>query len=221
MFTIMCNDDIDNHHESNGPANGPEIILFLLMAAPVLLVKNMVCHRCVLSVEEVLRQSDIPFDQVLVGEIHLQEGISENQKSALAGALQKIGLELIDNRMSGLIEKIKHLIQLKARNETDEKDRQLKLSAFLSGSLHHEYSHLSNLFSQIEGRTIENYFIEQRIEKAKELLVYGQLTLAEIAFALDYSSSAHLSSQFKKVTGLTPSHFKGIGTARRKALDQV
>ena len=109
----------------------------------------------------------------------------------------------------------------KARNETDDKERKIKLSTYLSSRLHHEYTSLSKLFSDTEGRTIENFFIMQRIEKAKELLVYGQLSLSEIAFELDYSSVAHLSSQFKKITGLTPSHFKEIGVAKRKTLDQI
>src|ERR1044071_9987330 len=97
----------------------------------------------------------------------------------------------------------------------------MKLSDYLSSQLNHEYTYLSSLFSSIEGRTIENFFIEQRIEKAKELLVYGQTTLSEIAFELEYSSVAHLSGQFKKVTGLTPSYFKTLGASRRKSLDSI
>jgi AraC family transcriptional regulator len=97
----------------------------------------------------------------------------------------------------------------------------IKLSHYLSGNVNHEYTYISSLFSAVEGRTIENYFIEQRIEKAKELLVYGQLTLSQIAFDLEYSSVAHLSAQFKKITGLTPTYFKAIGLARRKALDKI
>lgn len=95
------------------------------------------------------------------------------------------------------------------------------MSTYLSSYLNHEYTYLSGLFSSIEGRTIENYFIEQRIEKAKELIVYGQLTLSEIAFQLEYSSVAHLSSQFKKITGLTPTYFKQLGSSKRKSLDRV
>ena len=109
----------------------------------------------------------------------------------------------------------------KARNEVDKKEIKMNLSAYLSDKLHYEYTHLSSLFSEVEGRTIENYFIEQRIEKAKELLIYDQMTLSEIAFELEYSSTAHLSTQFKKITGLTPSHFKNVGIEKRKALDKV
>lgn len=187
----------------------------------ILQVKNMVCRRCVMSVEEILKKLSIPFRQVLVGEIHLFHKLDARQQQQLKVRLESIGLEWIENRMGGLIEKIKQLVIQKARNEVDEKDRKTKLSVYLTSRLHHEYTYLSGLFSDVEGRTIENFFILQRIEKAKELLVYGQLNLSEIAFELDYSSVAHLSSQFKKTTGLTPSHFKEIGLAKRKTLDQI
>ena len=130
------------------------------MPAEVLFVKNMVCHRCILAVEELLKHADIPFHQVITGEIHLRENISKQQIDLLSGNLAKTGLELIDNRMSGTIEKIKQLVIKKARNEVDEKVTKLKLSAFLSQQLHHEYTYLSSFFSSVEGRTIENYFIE-------------------------------------------------------------
>jgi len=181
----------------------------------------MVCHRCTLAVEEVLRNSAIRYDQVITGEIHLPEDITSEQNDLLRKNLSKIGLELIDNRMSGMIEKIKQLVLKKARNEVNEKEMKTKLSSFLSTHLHYEYTYLSSFFSSVEGRTIENYFIEQRIEKVKELLVYKEMTLSEIAFEMDYSSVAHLSNQFKKITGLTPSHFKQIGSMKRKLLDQV
>ncbi|MEO8085202.1 MAG: AraC family transcriptional regulator [Bacteroidota bacterium] len=191
------------------------------MTSPVALVKNMVCHRCVLSVENILNRASIPFHHVLFGEIHLVNELTVSQKDNLASQLKKVGFELIDNHMSGLIEKIKKLAIQKARNEVDKKEIKLNLSSYLSTKLHYEYTHLSSLFSEVEGRTIENYFIEQRIEKAKELLIYDQMTLSEIAFDLDYSSTAHLSTQFKKITGLTPSYFKKVGIAKRKALDKV
>jgi len=191
------------------------------MSSVILVVKNMVCHRCTLAVEEVLKNSAIRYDQVITGEIHLPEDITSEQNDLLRKNLSKIGLELIDNRMSGMIEKIKQLVLKKARNEVNEKEMKTKLSSFLSTHLHYEYTYLSSFFSSVEGRTIENYFIEQRIEKVKELLVYKEMTLSEIAFEMDYSSVAHLSNQFKKITGLTPSHFKQIGSMKRKLLDQV
>ncbi|MBK9985195.1 MAG: helix-turn-helix transcriptional regulator [Saprospiraceae bacterium] len=181
----------------------------------------MVCHRCVLSVEAILDKAAIPFHNVTFGEIHLLDEISPEQIALLSTKLKEIGFELIDNHMSGIIEKIKVLVLQKARNEVDKTDARVNLSSYLSEKLHYEYTHLSSIFSDVEGRTIENFFIEQRIEKAKELLIYNQMTLSEIAFELDYSSTAHLSAQFKKITGLTPSHFKEVGLAKRKALDKV
>lgn len=191
------------------------------MPADILFVKNMVCHRCILAVEDVLRSSTIPFQQVITGEIHLSENLTEKQNDLLGTNLSKIGLELIGNKTNSTIEKIKQLVIKKARNEVVEKEIKLKLSAYLSKHLHHEYTYLSSLFSSVEGRTIENYFIEQRIEKVKELLVYNEMTLSEIAFEMEYSSLAHLSNQFKKITGLTPSHFKEVGSQKRKLLDKI
>ena len=191
------------------------------MSSKILLVKNMVCQRCVLAVEDILHKLNIPFSKAIIGEIHLVDELPVLKKEELKDKLAMIGFELIDNHTSGLIEKIKSLVIKKARNETGENESKLKLSNFLSEKLHHEYTYLSSLFSSVEGRTIENYFIEQRIEKAKELLVYGQMTLSEIAYNLEYSSVAHLSGQFKKITGLTPSHFKEIGTSMRKSLDSI
>ncbi|MEO6230864.1 MAG: AraC family transcriptional regulator [Ferruginibacter sp.] len=191
------------------------------MSSEILFVKNMVCHRCTLAVEDVLQKAAIPYLQVITGEIHLPEKVTQEQNDVLSKALSKTGLELIDNKMSGTIEKIKQLVIKKARNEVEEKDANLKLSVYLSQRLHHEYTYLSSSFSSVEGRTIENYFIEQRIEKVKELIVYKEMTLSEIAFDMEYSSVAHLSSQFKKITGHTPSHFKQVGAQKRKLLDQV
>ena len=191
------------------------------MQTTIILVKNMVCHRCVLAVEAILENEAIPFQKVLFGEIHLNNELTEPHRKILVTRLKCIGFELIDTQLSGLIEKIKLLVIKKARNEGDIKDDRLNLSTYLSDKLHYEYTHLSSLFSSAEGRTIENFCIEQRIEKAKELLIYDQMTLSQIAYELDYSSTAHLSNQFKKITGLTPSYFKAIGAERRKALDKV
>lgn len=155
------------------------------MASNMLFVKNMVCHRCILAVKEILIKLSIPFQQVSIGEIHLLESISKEQSDLLSTNLVKIGLELIDNRMRGMVEKIKQLVLMRARKEVDAKEHKMKLSVFLSEHLHHEYTYLSSFFSAIEGRTIENYFIEQRIEKVKELLVYKEMTLSEIAFEME------------------------------------
>lgn len=181
----------------------------------------MVCSRCILFVEQILKQLDIPFHEIKIGEIHLCKPLDIPTKVVLSKQLESIGLEIIDNRLNKLIERTKQLIIQKARNDLPENDQDITLSKFLSQKLAIEYTYLSSLFSSIEGRTVENYFIEQRIEKVKEMLVYDQLNLSEIAFELNYSSVAHLSSQFKKTTGLTPSHFKKIGASRMKALDLV
>jgi AraC family transcriptional regulator len=181
----------------------------------------MVCSRCVMTVTTILQKLNIDFESVLIGEVHRKGALNPQQRKNFKAELEAVGFELIDNHTGGLIEKIKQHIIAKARNEVEAKETKMNLSAFLTSKMNYEYSHLSSLFSSVEGRTIENYFIEQRIEKAKELLVYGQLTLSEIAFQLDYSSTAHLSAQFKKVTGLTPSHFKEIGAAKRQSIDKV
>jgi len=192
-----------------------------IMPNEVVFVKNMVCHRCILTVENILKELSLPFQQVTTGEIHLTAILKPQEYHLLASSLEKTGLKLIDNKASGLIEKIKQLIISKARNEVAEKEIKLKLSVYLSQQLHHEYTYLSSFFSSVESRTIENYFIEQRIEKVKELLVYNEMTLSQIAFDMEYSSVAHLSNQFKKTTGLTPSYFKQLGSKKRRSLDQV
>jgi len=181
----------------------------------------MVCHRCILVVEDILRNESIHFRKVIFGEIHLVCGLYQQQRDALFKAFDMVGFELIDNHNSAIIEKIKQLVIRRARNEADEKESKVKLSHYLSGKVNHEYTYLSSLFSSVEGRTIENYFIEQRIEKAKELLMYDQLTLSQIAFDLEYSSVAHLSTQFKKITRLTPTYFKAMGMSKRKSLDDI
>jgi AraC family transcriptional regulator len=188
------------------------------MTTGIIMVKNMICPRCIVSVQDILNKTEIPFRKVLFGEIHLSKELSLVQKENLSAELKNEGFELIDDHLSGLIDKIKILVTRRARNEVDTNEVKLNLSYYLSVKLHYEYTHLSSLFSAAEGRTIESFFIEQRIEKAKELLDYGQMTLSEIANELDYSSIAYLSTQFKKITGVTPTYFKDAGFARRKAL---
>ena len=191
------------------------------MSSIILLIKNMVCQRCVTAVEDILRAEAIEFQQVLFGEIHLYKELTDQKTQQLTELLNKIGFEVIDNQSTAIIEKIKKLVIQRARNEMPAAENRIKLSLHISNTVHHEYTYLSGLFSAVEGRTIENYFIEQRIEKAKELLVYGELTLSQISDELEYSGVAHLSTQFKKITGLTPSYFKELGTAKRRGLDKV
>jgi AraC-like DNA-binding protein len=179
----------------------------------------MVCNRCINAVSSLLTELKIPYTSVHLGEVLLQKELSQKQLDSLKTGLTKLGFELLDDAKKKIIEKIKNTI-VKYVHYNDGNEA-YNLSEILSSSLHKDYSYLSNLFSDVEGITIEKYFINQKIERAKELLVYGELSLGEIAFQLGYSSVAHLSSQFKKVTGLTPSHFKKLGTKPRISLDKI
>jgi AraC family transcriptional regulator len=184
-----------------------------------LLIKNMVCNRCINAVSSLLAEFKIPYTSVQLGEVFLQKELSQKQIDTLKNRLGELGFELLDDTKKKIIEKIKNSI-VKQVHYNDQNEP-YTLSNILSSSLHKDYSYLSRLFSEVEGITIEKYFINQKIEKAKELLVYDELSLSEIAFQLGYSSVAHLSSQFKKITGLTPSHFKKTGAGQRKSLDQI
>jgi len=189
------------------------------MDSEKLYIKNMVCDRCKMVVKSELEKLGISPLHVDLGEVTLDTPLSNKQKSELKSNLYPLGFELIDDKKSRLIEQIKTLIIELVHYDNNQ--LKINLSDYLSDKLHHDYNYISNLFSEIEGTTIEKYFIAQKIEKVKELLVYDELTLSEIAFQLSYSSTAHLSSQFKKVTGLTPSHFKEIKINKRKPLDKV
>jgi AraC-like DNA-binding protein len=157
--------------------------------------------------------------QVELGEVVLEENDISPIKEQLKQELQSLGFDLLDDKRTKTIEKIKNLIVNLVQNKNS--NLQITLSDYLTKELHRDYSALSNLFSQVEGITIEKYYIFQKIEKVKELLVYDELTLSEIAFQLNYSSVAYLSNQFKKVTGLTPSHFKKMRTIKRRPLDEL
>ncbi|MCU0444448.1 MAG: helix-turn-helix domain-containing protein [Microscillaceae bacterium] len=182
-------------------------------------IKNMVCQRCVMAVEQILKSQNIDYQSITLGEVEILKDLDKAQKSALSIQLQSIGFELIDDKKSQMIEKIKNLVIDLAHYSNNQ--LKVNLSHYLADKLAYDYKYLSNLFSEIEGITIEHYYIAQKIEKVKELLVYNELSLSEIAFQLGYSSVAHLSNQFKKVTGLTPSHFKNIQTDKRKPIDKV
>jgi len=184
-----------------------------------LFIKNMVCNRCVMTVENILSRNRIAFDKVSLGEVELERKLSEDERKLLDADLRKVGFELIDTRVNKIIEDIKQAILEYLNLGMDNQN--LKLSTFITNKIPYDYSYLSDLFSSVEGKTIEQYFILQRIEKVKELLVYDQLSLTEISYQTGFSSVHHLSTQFKKVTGLTPSHFKKIGIQKRRALDQT
>lgn len=179
----------------------------------------MVCSRCKMVVKSILEGLGLHPVQVELGEIELMEEEISSIKEQLIRELQSYGFDLLDDKKTRIIEKIKNRITDLVQNRNNQLDR--TLSEYLSDELHQDYSALSNLFSEVEGITIEKYYILQKIEKVKELLVYDELTLSEIAFQLNYSSVSYLSNQFKKVTGLTPSHFKKLGTIKRKPLEEL
>ncbi len=184
-----------------------------------LLIKNMVCRRCVMTVESIMKKLDVNYENVALGEVDLENDIDEKKRAEIDTELKKVGFELIETRNNKIIEDIKKLV-LEYIKDADEMNK-LKLSSFITKQLHYDYSYLSDLFSSIEGITIEHYLILQRIEKVKELMVYGQMNLTEIAYETGFSSVHHLSAQFKKITGLPPSHFKKIAAEKRKSLDRV
>ncbi|RYY22217.1 MAG: AraC family transcriptional regulator [Chitinophagaceae bacterium] len=180
----------------------------------------MVCHRCKMVVKTEMEKLDLHPVNVALGEVVIEEKeLRKEQLANLSDALKAVGFELIDDRRSKLIEQIKMFIIDSIHYREDQPKK--KYSELISQHLHHDYSHLSNLFSQVEGITIEQYILNQKIEKVKELLMYNELSLSQIAFQLGYSSTAHLSAQFKKITGLTPSKFKEMGLQGRKSLDEI
>jgi AraC-like DNA-binding protein len=184
----------------------------------LILIKNMVCQRCIMTVERIFDELKIPVTRISMGEVELEKQLSPEECKSLDESLKKVGFELIESRMNKIIEDIK--LAMIEYLSLGMDSQQLKLSTLITRKLPYDYSYLSDLFSSIEGKTIEQYFITQRIEKVKELLVYDQLSLTEISYQTGFSSVHHLSSQFKKVTGLTPSHFKKIGAEKRKSLDK-
>lgn len=185
----------------------------------VLHIKNMVCPRCIMAVRQCLENLGLHPQSVELGTVLLEEPLTDELHHRIEKALAPLGFELLDNPRAQLVEQIKTLLidWVHYHNEPPKSN----LSQYLADQLHRDYSFLSKLFSETTGTTIEKYFIAQKIERAKELIVYGELSLNEIADKLGYSSVAYLSSQFKSVTGLTPSYFKKLKENRRKALDEI
>ena len=179
----------------------------------------MVCNRCKMSVKSELKKLGLHFVVVELGEADIMEDLSAELMQQLNVALRKNGLELMDDNKSILVEKIKTII-IELVHYTEEQNK-FNLSDFLSTKLNHNYTYLANLFSEVKGTTIEQFYLAHKIEMVKELLVYDELTLTEIANKMHYSSVAHLSNQFKKMTGLTPSHFKKLKNKRRGPLVNV
>ena len=170
-------------------------------------------------VKSELEKLGLHYITVDLGETEIMEEISPEQLTNLSIALKKTGLELMDDKKSILVEKIKTII-IELVHYADEQIK-INLSDYLSKKLNHNYTYLANLFSEVKGTTIEQFYLAHKIEKVKELLVYDELNLTEIAWKMHYSSVAHLSNQFKKMTGLTPTHFKNLKNKRRSALGNV
>lgn len=179
----------------------------------------MVCSRCKMVVKSVFENMGINPISVELGEVELKNCIQENQKQELLKKLRAIGFDLIDDKKSKTIDKIKTLLIDLVQNKNN--DLKSNLSNYISQELHQDYNTLSNLFSEVENTTIEKYFINQKIEKVKELIIYDELSLSEIAYSLNYSSVSHLSNQFKKITGFSPTHFKNIKSLKRRQIEDL
>ena len=179
----------------------------------------MVSLRCKMVVKEELNNLNLHYLNISLGEVEIMENLTEKQHDDLKAALKKSGLELMDDKKSVLLEKIKNVV-VEMVHYTDEVPS-VNFSDYLHEKLHYDYTYLANLFSETEGITIEHYIMNHKIERVKELIIYDELNLTEIAQKLHYSSVAHLSNQFKKITGLTPSFFKSLKDKKRKSLDNM
>ncbi len=179
----------------------------------------MVCIRCKMVVKSEFEKLGLHYVNVELGEATIKEDITPQQLKLLSKNLKKTGLLLMDDKKSILVEKIK-LIIIELVHYTEDQIK-VNLSDFISEKLNFDYSYLSNLFTEVKGTTIENYYLAHKIERVKELIVYDELNLSEIAYKMHYSSVAHLSNQFKKITGLTPSHFKNLKHKRRRSLGEL
>ncbi|HEV7332437.1 MAG TPA: helix-turn-helix transcriptional regulator [Flavisolibacter sp.] len=184
-----------------------------------LIIKNMVCPRCITSVEQILNKHRLEAKYVRLGEVELTEIPGKDKLQQFAEDLKQTGFELLDDQKTQLIEQVKNLLIQKVQSGNVEDH--FSISKYISENIYKEYSSVSKLFSEVEGITIEQFFILQKIEKTKEWLVYDELSLSQIALNLGYSSTQHLSSQFKKLTGMTPSQFKSLGAIHRKSIDGV
>ncbi|MEQ6118280.1 AraC family transcriptional regulator [Reichenbachiella sp. MALMAid0571] len=186
-----------------------------------LYIKNMVCDRCILVVDQILKEADIDSGAVTLGKVELTKEPTRETLGLLDTALVKHGFERIDDKKSKLLELIKTTV-IEAIHHYEQFDININWSYYLADKLNQDYHYLSNLFSTVTGITLEQYIIKQKIEKAKEFLFYDELSVKEISYKLGYSSVAHLSSQFKKVTGFTPTEFKKMReNDSRKTLDNI
>jgi AraC-like DNA-binding protein len=179
----------------------------------------MVSNRCKMAVKEELKRLGLHFILVDLGEVEVMENLSIEQREQLKRGLHDSGLELMDDKKAVLIEKIKSaIIEMVHHSDTIIK---INFSDFLSEKLKHDYTYLANLFSEVQGTTIEHFIISHKVERIKELIIYDEMNITEIAYKMNYSSVAHLSNQFKKVTGLSPSHFKQMKDKRRSPIEDI
>ncbi len=185
-----------------------------------LYIKNMVCDRCILVVRQLLDQMNVEYKQIQLGMVELKEEMTPNQLEKFGELVSMKGFELLDDKKARLVENIKITIISLIQGYSDL-DFNKKLSVILVEKLQHDYHFLTTLFSAVEGVTIEKFVILQRIEKVKELLMYGEMNMSEISYELGYSSVQHLSQQFKKITGFTPTQFRQLKGNNRKPLDKV
>ncbi|MBC7935599.1 MAG: helix-turn-helix transcriptional regulator [Rhizobacter sp.] len=179
----------------------------------------MVSNRCKTAVKEELKKLGLHFVMIDLGEVEIMENISMPQRQQLQEALLNIDLELMDDKRAVLIEKIKTAI-IEMIHHSEEIIK-VNFSNYLADKLHHDYTYLANLFSEVQGTTIEQFIISHKVERIKELIMYGELNISEIAWKMNYSSVSHLSNQFKKVTGLTPSHFKQMKDKKRTPIEDI
>ncbi|NDP20130.1 MAG: helix-turn-helix transcriptional regulator [Paludibacter sp.] len=182
-------------------------------------IKYMVSLRCKMVVKEELKKLGLHFIVVDLGEIEIMEDISDTQRHELKAALQDSGLELMDDKRAVLIEKINNVI-VEMVHYSDEMPK-INYSDYISEKLNYDYTYLSNLFSEVKGITIQQFIIIHKIERVKELLLYDELNLTEISYRLQYSSVAHLSNQFKKITGLSPTQFKHLKNKKRSSIEEI
>jgi YesN/AraC family two-component response regulator len=182
-------------------------------------VKNMACESCKIFVKEVLDELHITSLKVGLGEIETKNDVTDEDKKKLNTRIKRAGLELLEKKNGVLIEKIRAVI-IDYVNKSEERPN-TKFSVLLSEKLNHDYVYLANFFSEVEATTIEQYLISLKIERIKEMILFDELSLTEISYKLRYSSVAHLSSQFKKMTGLTPTHFKRLKEKRRFTIQEL
>lgn len=190
-----------------------------MTAGSTLHIKNMVCPRCIAAVQGLLNDLNIDFASVQLGEVVLKEELDEGLRNKFKAGLLNLGFELLESEKSALISRIKSLVIDQVHNR--EEPLKVNFSTYLSENLQRDYTYLSKLFSSTEGITIEKFITRQKMERVKELLFYNQLTISEIAFQLDYSSAAHLSSKFKSETGMTPTEFKNQKKPGHRNLDSL